>query len=92
MHIDDLKIFAKNQNQNRSLDTNDEDLQPKIGMEFGIKMCSVLVINNRKSKITKGLKLPYYKNIRKPERNILEVYAFKHNEKSEKVGKEYLRN
>lgn len=60
-------------------------------MEFGIRICSVLVINNGNSKITKGLKFPYYENIRKPERNILEAYAFKHNEMSEKAGKEYLR-
>ena len=42
--MDDLKLFAKSNDENNSLVNTEYKLSEDIGMEFGIKNCGVLLL------------------------------------------------
>ena len=48
LFIDDLKLFAKSNDQIDSLVNTMYTFSEDIGMEFGIKKCRVLVLNGEK--------------------------------------------
>ena len=60
LFMDDLKLFAKSNNQIDSLVNTTYTFSENIGMEFGIKKCRVLVLKRKKSdKVnSRGLNLP----------------------------------
>ena len=66
LFMDDLKLFAKSNDQNNSLVNTVYTFSEDIGMEFGIKKCGVLVLKRGKVDKAKsrGLNLPYGKLIK----------------------------
>ena len=58
MYTDDIKLFAKNENE---LETRIQTVgiySRAIGMEFGIEKCVMLVMKSGKRNLTDGMELP----------------------------------
>ena len=64
LFIDDLKLYGKNENKIKGLVSTVEVFSQDIGMEFGIKKCSVIIMNREKVKSTDGIELPSGEKIR----------------------------
>ena len=63
--MDDLKLYGKSENEIKELVSAVEVFSQDIGMEFGIKMCGVIIMNRGKVKSTDGIELPKYKRDRR---------------------------
>ena len=50
LFIDDLKVYAKNEEQTNTIKRTVHMFSPKIGMEFGIKKCGIFTIKRGKIK------------------------------------------
>ena len=64
MYMDDIKLFAKNENE---LETHIHAVRiycQDIGMEFGIEKCAMLVMKSGKRHLKEGMKLPNLKKLR----------------------------
>ena len=48
MYVDDIKLFAKNENELETLIHAVKIYSQDIGMEFGIEKCAMLVMKSRK--------------------------------------------
>ena len=65
LFMDDLKLYGKSENEIKELVSAVEVFSQDIGMEFGIKMCGVIIMNRGKVKTTDGIELPKYKRDRR---------------------------
>ena len=82
LFVDDLKIFAKSENQIDPLLNTVYLLSEDIGMEFGIKKCGILTLKRGKvDKVkSRGLNLPdgeLMKTIDEEGYNYLEILEYK---------------
>ena len=58
LFVDDVKLFAKSENQIDSLVQTVHIFSEDIGMQFGIKTCGVLIMETGKVIRTDGIRLP----------------------------------
>ena len=64
MHMDDIKLFAKNEKGVETLIHTIRIYSQDIGMEFGIEKCALLVMKSGKRHLTDGIELPNKNKIR----------------------------
>ena len=98
MYMDDIKLFARNEKELKTLIHAVRIYSQAIGMEFGIERCAMLVMKSGKRHMTDGMELPNHDEIRTLEENetykylgILEADTIKQVEMKDKIRKEYLR-
>ena len=96
--MDDLKLYAKNEQSLESLVQTVRTYSNDIGMEFGICKCAVLTLKKGKIVESNGIVLPngdVMKSLKEGESykylGILEADQFKYKEMKRTVKKEYLR-
>ena len=98
MYMDDIKLFAKSEKELETLIHAVRIYSQDIGMEFGIKICAILVMKSGKRHMTGGMELPNQNKIRTLGEKetykylaILEADTIKQVEMKDKIKKEYLR-
>ena len=98
MYMDDIKLFAKNENEVESLIHAVRIYCQDIGIEFGIEKCALQGMKSGKRHMTDGMKLQNQDKIRTLGEKetykylgILEADTIKQVEMNEKIKKEYLR-
>ena len=98
MYMDDIKLFAKYENELETLIYTVRIYSQDIGMEFGIEECALLVMKSGKRHIADGIELPNHDKIRTLTENetykylrILKADTIKQVEMKNKILKEYLR-
>ena len=97
LFIDDLKLFAKSNNQIDSLAQTVHIFSEDIGMQFGMKKCGVLITERGKVIRTDGIRLPDGQHMTDIDETgytylgILETDKIKDKEMKEKFSREYLR-
>ena len=98
MYMDDIKLFAKNEKELKTLIHAVRIYSQDIGMEFGIEKCAMLVMKSGKRHMTDGMELPNHDKIRTLGENetykylgILTADTIKQVEMKDKIRKEYLR-
>ena len=98
MYMDDIKLFAKNEKELKTLIHVVGIYSQDIGMEFGIEKCAMLVMKSGKRHMTDGMELPNHDKIRTLGENetykylgILEADTIKQVQMKDKIRKEYLR-
>ena len=64
MHMDDTKIFAKNNKEQKTLMRTIRIYSQDIGMEFGAEKCAMLIMKKDKRETTKELNQKNQKSIR----------------------------
>ena len=64
MYMDDIKLFAKIENELETLIHTIRIYSQDIGMEFGIEKCALLVMKSGKRHLTDGIELPNQDKIR----------------------------
>ena len=95
--MDDLKLFAKNEEQIDTLVGTVHVFSTDIGMEFGMRKCGILTMKRGKVVRSEGLKLPNNEVMKEVEKEgytylgIVELDKIKENEMKEKTIKEYKR-
>ena len=62
--MDELKLYAKNENEIKGLVSTVEVFSQDIGMQFSIKKCSVIIMNRGKVKSIDRIELPSGEKIR----------------------------
>ena len=68
MYTDDIKLFAKNENELETLIHTVRIYSRDIGMEFGIEKCAVLVMKSGKRQLIDGMELPNKDKIKNARR------------------------
>ena len=63
-YMNDIKLFAKNENGLETLIQAMRIYSEYIGMEFGIEKCAMLIMKSAKPQMTQGIELPNKKKIR----------------------------
>ena len=58
MYMDDIKLFAKNENELKTLIQTVRIYSQDIGIEFGIEKCAMFVMKSGKRHIRKVIELP----------------------------------
>ena len=97
LFMDDLKLFAKNEEQIDTLVGTVHVFSTDIGMEFGMRKCGILTMKRGKVVRSEGLKLPNNEVMKEVEKEgytylgIVELDKIKENEMKEKTIKEYKR-
>ena len=98
MYMDDIKLFAKNEKELKTLIHIIRIYSQDIGMEFGIEKCAKVVIKSGKRHMTDGMELSNQDKIRKLGENetykylgILVADTIKQVEMKDKIQKEYIR-
>ena len=98
MYTDDIKLFAKNEKELKTLIHAVRIYSQDIGMGFGIEKCALLVVKSDKRHMTDGIELPNHDEIRTLGENetykylgILEADTIKQVEMKDKIRKEYQR-
>ena len=98
MYMDDIKLFAKNENELEILMHTVRIYSRDIGMEFGIDKCAILVMKSGKRQLADRMELPNKDKIKTLAENetykylgILEANAIKQVEMKDKIQEEYLR-
>ena len=98
MYMDDIKLFAKNEKELKTLIHAVRIYSQDIVMEFGLEKCAMLVMKSGKRHLTDGMELPNQDKIRTLAENktykylgILEADTIKQEEMKNKIQKEYLR-
>ena len=96
--MDDLKLYARNENQLDSLVQTVRIISKDIGMKFGIEKCAVLVMKRGRLTQSEGIRLPDETTIRAMREGegykylgVLEADGMLHDTMKTKIGKEYLR-
>ena len=56
--MDDLKLFAKNEDQTDSLVNTVKKFSEDIKMEFGLPKCGVLIMKRKKVVKSEGISMP----------------------------------
>ena len=64
MDLDDIKLFTKNEKELETLTHAVRIYSQDIGIEFGIEKCAMLIMENGKRHMTKGIELPNEEKIR----------------------------
>ena len=98
MYMDDIKLFAKNENELKTLILAVRIYGQDIRMEFDIEKCALLVMKSGKHHITDGMELPNQDKIRtlveKETYKYLDIFeadTIKQVEMKDKIEKEYCR-
>ena len=98
MYKDDIKLFAKNEKELKTLIHAVRIYSQDIGMEFGIEKCAMLVMKSGKRHMTDGMELPNRDKNRTLEENethkylgILEADTIKQVKMKDTIRKDYLR-
>ena len=97
MLMDDIKLFAKKENELETLIHAVRIFSQDIGMESGIEKCAMLIMKSGKRHITDGMELPNNDKITLEENEtykhlgILEADTIKRVEMKDKIRKEYIR-
>ena len=58
MYMDDIKLFAKNENELETLIQTVRICNQDRGIEFGIEKCAMLVMKSGKRHMAEGVELP----------------------------------
>ena len=94
LFMDDLKLFAKNEDQIDSLVNTVKKFSEDIKMEFGLPKCGVLIMKRGKVVKSEGISMPNGKIIKNIEEGgckylaILEAVGVKHEEMKDQIKKE----
>ena len=64
MYMDDIKLFAKNKKELKTLIQVVRIYSDDIGMEFDVEKCAMLIIKNGKRQMMEGIELPNQGKIR----------------------------
>ena len=98
MYMDDIKLFAENEKELETLIQAVIIYSEDVGIEFGIKKCTMLIMRSGKRYMMEGIELSSKEKIRmfgKKEAykylGVLEADTIKQVEIKEKFIKEYLR-
>ena len=97
LFMDDLKLYAKSEEQTNTLVRTVYVFSTDIGMEFGIKKCGILIMKRSEIVKSEGIKLPdgeMMKQVGQEEYTYLgitELDKIKETEMKEKITKEYKR-
>ena len=96
LFMDDLKLYAKNENEIKGLVSTVEVFNQDIGMQLSIKKCSVIIMNRRKVKSIDVIELPSGEKIREigdgyKYLGILEYDYAKEQEMKDQFRNEYSR-
>ena len=98
LFMNDLKLFAKNEEQIDSLVNSVRIFSDDIKMEFGLSKCAVLIMKRGKVVTREGIDMPNGKMMKCIEEGsgykyfgILEADGIKHEEMKDQVTKEYVR-
>ena len=95
--MDDLKLFAINEDQIDNLVNTVRIFSEDIKMKFGLPKCGVLIMERGKVVKSEGISMPdgkMMKNIVEGEYKylgILEADSVKHEEMKDQIKKEYIR-
>ena len=94
--MDDLKLYAKNENSLTSLVQTVRIFSSDIGMEFGVDKCALLILKRGKKTLSEGIDLPHGKQIKSLNTDdsykylgVLEQTQFKYEKMKKDVRKEY---
>ena len=93
--MDELKMYAKSEEQTNTLVRTVYVFSTDIGMEFGIKKCGILTMKRGKIVKSEGIKLPNGEVMKQigQERytylGIIKLDKIKETEMKEKITKEY---
>ena len=97
LFMDDLKLYAKSEEQTNTLVRTVYVFSTDIGMEFGIKKCGILTMKRGKIVKSEGIKLPDGEMMKQVGQEgytylgIIELDKIKETEMKEKITKEYKR-
>ena len=98
LFMDDLKLFAKNEEQLESLIHTVRIFSDDIRMEFGLSKCALLVMKRGRFERSEGIEMPNAEIMKSIEERggykylgILEADGIKHGEMQTAVRKEYIR-
>ena len=97
LFTDDLKLYAKSEEQTNMLVTTVHVFSTDIGREFGIKKCGILTMKRGKIVKSEGIKLPDTEVMKQVGQEgytylgIIELDKIKETEIKEKKPKEYKR-
>ena len=95
LFMDDLKLYAKSEEQTNTLVRTVYVFSTDIGMEFGIKKCGILTMKRDKIVKCEGIKLPDGEVMKQVGQEgytylgIIELDKIKETEMKEKITKEY---
>ena len=95
LFTDDLKLYAKSEEQTNTLVRTVHVFSTDIGMEFGIKKCGILTMKRGKIVKSEGIKLPDGEVMKQVGQEgytyvgIIELDKVKETEMKEKITKEY---
>ena len=95
--MNDLKVYAKSEEQVNTLARTVHVFSTNIGMEFGIKKCGILTMKIGKTVKSEGIKLPDGEVMKQVGQEgytylgIIELDRTKETEMKEKITKEYKR-
>ena len=97
LFMDDLKLYAKSEEQTNTLERTVHVFSTDIGMEFGIKKCGILTMKRGKIVKSEGIKLPDGEVMKQVGQegflylSIIELDKVKETEMKEKITNEYKR-
>ena len=97
LFMDDLKLFAKNEDQIDNLVNAVRVCSEDIKMEFGLPKCGVLIMKRGKVVKSEGISMPDGKMMKNIEEGgykyleILEAEGAKHEEMKDRIKNEYIR-
>ena len=97
LFMDDLKLFAKNEDQIDNLVNTVRNFSEDIKMKFGLQRCGVLIMKRGKVVKSEGISMPDGKMMKNIEEGgykylgILEADGVKHEEMKDQIKKEYMR-
>ena len=96
--MNDIKMYAKNEKELKTLIQGVRIYSQDIGIEFGIEKCAMLIMRSRKQCIAEGIELANQEKVRMLREKeiykylgVLEVDTIKQVEVKKKIKKEYLR-
>ena len=95
LFMDDLKLYAKSEEQTNTLVRTVYVFSTDIGMEFGIKKCGILTMKRSKIVKSEGIKLPGGEEMKQVGQEwytylgIIELDKIKETEMNKKITKEY---
>ena len=58
MYMDDIKLFAKNEKELKTLKQTVRIYSEGVGMEFAIEKCTLLITKSGRRQMTEGIELP----------------------------------
>ena len=98
LYMDDLKLYAKNEQQLDSLVQTVRTFSEDIGMQFGIDKCALIILKRGKRTVCEGISLPDNLVIKSLKEDggykylgILEADQIMYKEMKDSVRKEYYR-